>query len=85
LPAFAAREGLQIQRLRRWRERLRSKTATNAGLAAFVEIGHEAASSAATSRVEILLRSGRTLSVAEAIDPIALRRIVDVLEHDAGC
>jgi hypothetical protein len=31
------------------------------------------------------LRSGRTLRVSESIDAIALRRIVDVLEHDAAC
>ena len=83
--AFAAREGLQVQRLRRWRERLGRKAAGKAGVAAFVELGQHAAATAAANRIEIMLRSGRTLRAAETIDPVALRRLVDVLEHDAGC
>ena len=83
--AFAAREGLQVQRLRRWRERLGSKATAKAGVAAFVELGQQAAATVTSNRIEIVLRSGRTLRAAETIDPVALRRIVDVLEHDAGC
>lgn len=83
--AFAAREGLQVQRLRRWRERLGSKAAAKAGAAAFVELGQHAAATAAANRIEIVLRSGRTLCAVESIDPVVLRRLVDVLEHDAGC
>jgi hypothetical protein len=52
-----------------------------AATATFIEVGRHAA----TERVEIVLRSGRTLRVSESIDAIALRRIVDVLEHDAAC
>jgi len=59
--------------------------AAKAGVAEFVELGQHVAATARDARVEILLRSGRTLRVAEAIDPVALRRIVDVLEHAAGC
>jgi hypothetical protein len=80
--AFAAREGLQVQRLWRWRGRVGSEAASKAGVAAFVELGQHAA---AGSRIEIALRSGRTLHVQETIDPVALRRIIDVLEHDARC
>ena len=83
--AFADREGLQVQRLRRWRERLESKAAVKAGVAAFVELGQQAAATAAANRIEIALRSGRVLRAAETIDPVVLRRLVDVLEHDAGC
>ena len=83
--AFAAREGLQVQRLRRWRERLGSKAAAKAGMAAFVELEQHAAATAASNRIEVALRSGRTLRAADTIDPIVLRRLVDVLEHDAGC
>jgi hypothetical protein len=54
-------------------------------VAAFVELGQHAAATAAANRIEIMLRSGRTLRAAETIDPVALRRLVDVLEHDAGC
>jgi hypothetical protein len=52
-----------------------------AAAAAFVEITR----GAPAQRVEIQLRSGRTLVVSESIDATALRRIVDVLEHDAPC
>ena len=82
--AFAAREGLQVQRLRRWRERLGSKAA-KAGVAAFVELGQHVTATATGNRIEIALRSGRTLRAADTIDPVVLRRLVDVLEHDAGC
>jgi len=79
--AFARREGVRVQRLRRWRQRLDGGSVGKAAAAAFVEVGRHAA----TERVEIVLRSGRTLRVSESIDAIALRRIVDVLEHDAAC
>lgn len=81
LDAFARREGLQVQRLRRWRQQLDGGSVGKAATAAFVEVGRHAA----TERVEIVLRSGRTLRVSESIDAIALRRMVDVLEHDAAC
>jgi hypothetical protein len=79
--AFARREGLQVQRLRRWRERLGGGSVAKAATAAFVEVGRHAA----TERVEIVLRSGRMLRVPDSIDAVMLRRIVDVLEHDASC
>lgn len=78
--AFGLREGIQVQRLRRWRQRLDDGSAEKA-VAAFVEVDRQAA----TERVEILLRSGRTLRVPETIDAAVLRRIMDVLEHDARC
>jgi hypothetical protein len=79
--AFGLREGIQVQRLRRWRQRLDDGSAEKAVAAAFVEVDRQAA----TERVEILLRSGRTLRVPETIDAAVLRRIMDVLEHDARC
>jgi hypothetical protein len=79
--AFARREGLRVQRLRRWRDRLGGGSVATPTTAAFVEVGRHAA----TERVEIVLRSGRVLRVADSIDAVMLRRIVDVLEHDASC
>ena len=35
--------------------------------------------------VEIALRSGRVLRVAESIAPSALRRLLDVLEEAGSC
>jgi hypothetical protein len=35
--------------------------------------------------VEIALRSGRVLRVSETIDPLALARLIDVLERSDGC
>ena len=81
LDAFAKREGLQAQRLRRWRQQVDVAPVEQAAAAAFVEITR----GAPAQRVEIQLRSGRMLVVSESIDATALRRIVDVLEHDAPC
>ena len=77
--AFAAREGLDAQRLLRWERRLTAKPASSAARKmspTFVEI---AGSSSAS--VEIVLRSGRLLRVSESIDPSALRRLVEALDE----
>ena len=66
--AFAAREGLDPQRLGVWRRKLRDAAP------AFVEVRPRA-----IERVEIVLPSGLVLRVAESIDAGALRRLVDAL------
>lgn len=68
LAAFAAREGLDDQRLRLWRKRIAVKPA-------FVELAVRE-----PERVEIGLRSGRTLRVATTIDRATLATLVEVLE-----
>lgn len=83
LAAFAYRENLQVQRLRRWCERLaregrrqpeRSKAPQR--LPEVVEIRTRPAAA-----VEIVLRSGLLLKVAETIDVAALTRLVTALER----
>ena len=79
--AFAAREGLDPQRVYSWRRRLGgSVEATSAP--AFIEIRQR---SAMGEIVEIALRCGRIVRVTESIDPNVLRRLVDALERDPAC
>lgn len=74
--AFAAREGLDVQRLRSWRKKVGALTTP-----AFVEVRP-----AANERtVEIVLPSGLVLRVAESIDAGALRRWIGALEFPSSC
>lgn len=68
LSEFAAREGLDVQRLRHWRKRL-------AEAPAFVELTPRA-----PERVEVVLRSGRTLRVPATIDRATLAALIEALE-----
>ena len=77
--AFAAREGLDAQRLYYWRKRV-GKGVALAVSPTFVEVPRHA-----PEPVEIALRSGRSLRVRESIDAATLRRFVAVLEEDAAC
>ncbi|MCB9583741.1 MAG: transposase [Polyangiaceae bacterium] len=77
--AFAAREGLDPQRLYYWRKRLDGDSAL-AVSPTFVEVPRHG-----PEPVEIALRSGRSLRVRESIDVATLRRFVAVLEEDAAC
>lgn len=71
---FAARTGVEAQRLHRWRRALGG--GGGAGTPAFVEIKPVAA---ATS-IEVVLRSGHVLRVRDGFGEEALRRLVAVLE-----
>ena len=75
--AFAARRGLDVNRLYRWRERLGPSGGSPhaAPTPAFIEFP-----SHAPEPIEILLRCGHTLRVAESVSTAALRRMVEVLE-----
>lgn len=73
---FAVREGLDVERLRRWRRRLESVPVARA--TTFVELRQQAPES-----IEIVLRSGRVLRVAESVDPTALLRLIDALERSS--
>jgi hypothetical protein len=83
--AFAMREGLDARRLSRWRLRLETEVARGAGDATpeFVELGSLRPRD--VPRVEVVLRSGRVLRVAETIDPSALVRLARALEEDSPC
>ncbi len=76
--AFAAREGLDADRLYRWRLRLHG--ARRRRPARFVEI-----TPAATAPIEVLLRSGLALRVPENFDESTLRRLVSVLGKRDEC
>jgi len=69
--AFASREGLDPQRLRLWRRKL-----GEVGAPRFVELRARA-----TECVEVVMRSGVVLRVAESIEPSVLRRLVDALDE----
>lgn len=79
--AFAAREGVDMQRLYFWRRRLGSCAVERPEPPTFVEVR------AASGRelVEIALRSGHVIRASESIDPSFLRRLVDALEQDPAC
>jgi hypothetical protein len=81
--AFAAREGLDVQRLQSWRRKLGTKPKTRkarsparASRSSFVELRPRG-----TEPIEIVLRSGRVLRVTESIDAAVLRRLVEVLDE----
>ncbi|MHB8533588.1 MAG: IS66 family insertion sequence element accessory protein TnpA [Solirubrobacteraceae bacterium] len=67
---FAARHGLDAQRLYLWRRRLRQP-----GRPAFIEV-----KSAAGRCIEVELQSGRVLRVPERFDAESLRELLEVLE-----
>jgi hypothetical protein len=77
--AFAAREGIDIQRLYSWRRKLEAtpsrETVAPPEAPAFVELRP-----AAPERIEVVLRCGVILRVSESIDGTAVRRLVDALE-----
>jgi transposase-like protein len=77
--AFAAREGIDVQRLYSWRRKLaaspsRETVAPPTG-PVFVELRP-----AAPERIEVVLRCGVVLRVSESTDGTAVRRLVDALE-----
>ena len=91
LTAFAIREGLDPQRLTRWRRRLESSASASP---AFEEVvpsvvataidGNEAVR-AQQERLEIVLRSGRVVRVPDSFDALSLRRLLDVVDEARAC
>lgn len=76
---FAARHGLDAQRLYRWRTQLGAASAVTAP--AFVEIKR-----AASAAIEVVLRSGHVLRVPDGFGEETLRRVVATLESPvASC
>lgn len=70
---FAEAEGLNLQRIYRWRSLVGEKTAP-----AFVEVGRPAAA----TPVEVVLRAGHVVRVPEGFSEETLRRVVAVLSED---
>jgi transposase-like protein len=78
---FAARAGLDIQRLYHWRRRLKESRAREViGAPTFVEL-HPLA---AERRLEIVLpRSGIVIRVGESIEGATLQHLVEALERSS--
>ena len=77
--AFAARQGLDAQRLYFWKRRLEAEP-EQAPSPTFVEVMPRS-----VAAVEVVLRSGRILRSSPAIDMGTLRRLVEALEDDIEC
>lgn len=79
MAAFARREGLDSNRLRKWAKKLEPSTAL-AAAPTFVEVTR-----VTNAHIEVVMPSGLTLRIAETIDAVALARIVHALESAAQC
>ena len=77
IPAFAAREGFDDQRLYFWRRRLKESSAATTA-PAFIEVRSQ---TVARGCVEIVLRSGRIVRVEDSIEARVLRGLIQVLEE----
>lgn len=79
---FAKREGMEVQRLYRWRRRLakEGRRVVEVTAPTFVEVRTRRA-----ERVEVVLPSGRVVRVSEDIDGEVLRRLVVALEQTEPC
>jgi transposase-like protein len=79
---FARQQGLDPQRLHRWRHQLNGRGVAGT---TFVELGHSALAAQPTQPIEVVLCSGRVLRVAESVDVIALKRLARALEERETC
>lgn len=73
---FAEREGLDAERLYRWKRILAEGTVTTP---AFVEV-RTADIARHDRQIEITLRSGHRVFFPDSVDPSALRRLLQLLE-----
>lgn len=85
LTAFAIREGLDPQRLSRWRRRLAAPSPRFEEVLPAEIIAADAATRERTERFEIVLTSGRVVRVSESFDPGALRRLLAVVDEEHPC
>jgi hypothetical protein len=82
LEKFASSEGFKPERVERWARKLKAGKPPKAPR--FVEFRPTGVRPRGAP-IEIVLRSGHVLFVAESVDPTALRRVMDLLERDADC
>jgi hypothetical protein len=86
--AFAIREGLDPQRLSRWRRRLGSPVSIE-----FEEVLPTVLATALDGsgvrapqeRLEVVLRSGRVVRVPDSFDARSLRRLLEVIDEAGAC
>jgi len=87
LTAFAAREGLQPQRLYKWRRRLseRAEPLKFAEVPVSGESPTTFTTAVAGAGFEVVLRSGRLVRFDARFDATALRRLLSVLDGEPVC
>jgi hypothetical protein len=86
LTAFAIGEGLDPQRLSRWRRRLSAAPAfEEVVVSEAAPRVDDAASSAERELFEIVLVSGRVVRVPESFDASALRRLLEIVDEVRTC
>jgi hypothetical protein len=89
LTAFAIGEGLDPQRLTRWRRRLAVTHAPTfeevAPCVAMATLPGNASASSTGERFEIVLVSGRVVRVPESFDASALQRLLAVVDEGRAC
>lgn len=73
---FATREGMDPNRLYRWRSRLKGQAKD---VPTFVEIV-----TPTLKPIEVVLRTGRVVRVANGFDAATMRRLVELLEQGSG-
>jgi hypothetical protein len=84
--AFAIQEGLDPQRLTRWRRQLAAAPPMFEEVVPVVTtLDMAAASHGAGERFEIVLPSGRVVRVPTSFDASALRRLLDVVDEVGAC
>jgi transposase-like protein len=85
LTAFAIREGLDPQRLSRWRRRLAASMPVFEEVITSEVIAAGAATHERQERFEIVLASGRVVRVPESFDAGALRRLLAIVDEVRPC
>ncbi|WP_233561322.1 transposase [Sorangium cellulosum] len=85
LSAFAVREGLDPQRLGRWRRRLGPAAMPPFEEVPRDQVGAVLAGDGRTERFEVMLACGRVVRVPESFDASALRRLLEVVDEVGAC
>lgn len=86
LRAFATREGLDTQRLERWRRRLATPVFEEVTCPEVVAVTPgEVVDTAQRERFEIVLGGGRIVRVPESFDTNALLRLLEVVDQVRSC
>jgi hypothetical protein len=81
--AFAQREGLDPQRLYRWRDRLAQATVSESP--EFIEVSPPVQEARPSERIELVLKSGCVLRLPDSFNAETLHRLVELLERAAQC
>jgi hypothetical protein len=77
---FATREGLDVQKIHRWRRRLSSAKTAALAVPGFAEVTPAVGATRAEARFEVELASGHVVRVPAGFDGADLRRLIAALE-----